>query len=235
MRIINIAGRLHIQLDDGTAFDVATASDGRFSPDPQAIYARWAEFIDWYRSYDGVAPTVGIDGEIGAPAPRPAQVFAVGLNYSAHADESGFAAPESPVIFTKFPSSITGPVTTVALPDGNVDWEVELVAVIGRGGRDIAAADAWQHIAGLTVGQDISERARQHSGPAPQFSLAKSHQGFSPIGPALVTLEEFSDVDDLGISASINGEVVQRGRTSQLIFPVPRLVEELSKVVELLP
>lgn len=236
MRLSNIGGRLHVLTIEGVQVDVETATSGRFAADPQLIFDRWDEFVGFAETFNwGSAEHREASGPLGAPVPRPRQVFAVGLNYTAHADESGFTPPDSPVIFTKFPSSITGPVTEVELPQGNVDWEVELVAVIGRGGRGIAAADAWHHVAGLTVGQDISERYRQHSGPAPQFSLAKSHAGFSPIGPTLVTLDELSDVDDLEISAEINGEVVQHGRTSQLIFSVPVLLEELSRVVELYP
>lgn len=235
---MNLNGRLHAAMPDG-AVDVAKASDGRFAPDPQAVYETWDAFSEWYSAHrDALTalPAVAVDpAELGSPVPAPRQIFAVGLNYSDHAAESGFAKPDAPLIFTKFPSSITGPVTTVPLPDGSVDWEVELVVVIGRGGRNIAEEDAWRHVAGLTVGQDLSERQQQHSGPAPQFSLAKSHRGFSPIGPAVVTLDEITDPDDLSIVATINDEVVQEGRTSQLIFPVPVLLSILSQTVELYP
>lgn len=146
------------------------------------------------------------------------QVFAVGLNYADHAAESGVEQPESPVIFTKFASAISGPVTTVPLPSDTVDWEVELVVVIGRGGRNIPADRAWESVAGLSVGQDLSDRGRQLAGPVPQFSLAKSHRGFAPIGPALVTIDEFADPNDLTLETRINGELVQFGRTAQMIF-----------------
>jgi 2-keto-4-pentenoate hydratase/2-oxohepta-3-ene-1,7-dioic acid hydratase in catechol pathway len=235
---MNVSGRLHLSTPHG-AVDVAKASDGRFAPDPQSVFESWDAFESWYAAQGevlGAHPAVAVEpAELGSPVPNPRQVFAVGLNYSEHAAESGFSRPDQPVIFTKFASSITGPVTTVLLPAGSVDWEVELVVVIGRGGRDIPVEHAWRHVAGVTVGQDLSERQQQHSGPAPQFSLAKSHRGFSPIGPELVTIDELSDPDDLEIGASINGEVVQRGRTSQLIFPVPTLVAKLSQTVELFP
>ena len=238
VRLMNVSGRLHVSTPTG-AVDVAKASDGRFAPDPQSVFESWDAFRGWYAAHrDALAahPAVRVDpAELGSPVPNPRQVFAVGLNYSEHAAESGFSRPERPLIFTKFASSITGPVTTVLLPAGSVDWEVELVVVIGRGGRDIPVEQAWRHVAGVTVGQDLSERQQQHSGPAPQFSLAKSHRGFSPIGPELVTVDELADPDDLEIGATINGEVVQQGRTSQLIFPVPTLVATLSETVELLP
>jgi 2-keto-4-pentenoate hydratase/2-oxohepta-3-ene-1,7-dioic acid hydratase in catechol pathway len=118
------------------------------------------------------------------------------------------------VIFTKFASAISGPVTTVPLPSETVDWEVELVVVIGRGGRNIPADRAWESVAGLSIGQDLSDRGRQLAGPVPQFSLAKSHRGFAPIGPALVTIDEFDDPNDLTLEAGINGELVQFGRTA---------------------
>lgn len=239
MRLLNIDNRLHVEAADGAAADVEIASSGLFTADPQAIFQRWDEFLGWYsRHADDIAAQARRRDEndvIGAPAPRPPQVFAVGLNYDQHAAESGFPKPQQPVIFTKFVSSITGPVSDVPLPDGDVDWEVELVVVLGKGGRNIPAESAWHHVAGLTVGQDISERRRQHSGPAPQFSLAKSHEGFSPIGPVLVTPDEFADPDDLELGATIDGHQVQNGRTSELIFPVPVLIEEISRIVELYP
>ena len=238
MRLVNLDGRLQVSMPSGLV-DVATASRGSFSGSPQEIYDRWEEFVAWYEDNGSVltpTETGDIDpARLGAPSPRPRQVFAVGLNYADHAAESSIARPEAPVVFTKFASAISGPVTTVPLPAGSVDWEVELVVVIGRGGRDIPASDAWNAVAGLSVGQDLSERLRQMSGPVPQFSLAKSHRGFAPIGPALVTIDEFDDPDDLELGAAINGEVVQHGRTSQMIFPAPELVEHLSRTVELCP
>ncbi|NED83268.1 fumarylacetoacetate hydrolase, partial [Streptomyces sp. SID11233] len=122
-------------------------------------------------------------------APAPRQVLAIGLNYRDHAAESGFDVPEGlPPVFTKFVTSLSGPVTEVKLPEnGKTDWEVELVAVIGERAENVSEADAWKHIAGLAAGQDISERVVQLAGPAPQFSLGKSYPGFAPVGPWLVT------------------------------------------------
>ncbi|WP_435041717.1 fumarylacetoacetate hydrolase family protein [Rhodococcus aetherivorans] len=172
-----------------------------------------------------------------APSPAPRQVFAVGLNYSAHATESGFEAPSQlPPVFTKYVSSFSGPDTEVTIPaGGNVDWEIELVAIIGREGFQIAEQDAWDHVAGLTVGQDISERVTQLRGPAPQFGLGKSFPGFSPQGPWLVTPDEFADPSDLELGCSIDGEEMQKGRTRELIFPVGKLIAALSQTVTLYP
>jgi 2-keto-4-pentenoate hydratase/2-oxohepta-3-ene-1,7-dioic acid hydratase in catechol pathway len=165
----------------------------------------------------------------------PRQVFAIGLNYRDHAAESGLPAPDVPVVFTKYPTSITGPSAAVALPSDFVDWEAELVAVIGARAEHVKAADAWSHVAGLTVGQDLSERKVQLAGPAPQFSLGKSYPGFGPIGPAIVTLDEIADVDNLEISCLLDDEVLQKGRTSDLIFSIPELVEHISAICPMLP
>jgi 2,4-diketo-3-deoxy-L-fuconate hydrolase len=235
MRIANSAGRLVLLDRDDRALDVAEASGGRFSADPQAVYDRWAEFPGWAAtaSFDAARP---LDvATLGPVTPAPRQVFAVGLNYRAHAEESGFALPTEPVVFTKYVSSLTGPAGDITLSPGNVDWEVELVAVIGEGGRDIPAERGWAHVAGLTVGQDISDRTTQFAAPPAQFGLGKSYPGFSPVGPWLVTPDAVDDPDDLEIGCAVNGEGVQKSRTSDLIFPVAELVARLSAVVTLLP
>lgn len=236
MRIGNLDGRL-VLVEGERSLDVAKASDGRFEADPQAIYDRWDEFGRWASS---VADEPGEPFDpvlLGSPAPRPPQVFAIGLNYSEHAAEAGFTAPDTaPPVFTKFPTCITGPFGDVVLPrGGHTDWEVEVVVVIGRRCERVVAADAWAHVAGLAVGQDLSERVSQMAGPAPQFSLAKSFPRFGPIGPWLVTPDEFDDPDDLALRCSINGEVVQDGRTAQLLFGIPAIIEHLSAVLPLLP
>jgi 2-keto-4-pentenoate hydratase/2-oxohepta-3-ene-1,7-dioic acid hydratase in catechol pathway len=161
-------------------------------------------------------------------------VFAIGLNYRSHAEESGMALPAVPATFTKFPASLAGPFHDVELVGTNVDWEVELVAVVGRRADRVAEADGWSHIAGLTVGQDISDRDLQFAAGA-QFSLGKSRRGFGPMGPWLVTPDELANPDDLALGCSVDGETVQDARTSDLIFDIPRLVAELSAVLPLLP
>jgi 2-keto-4-pentenoate hydratase/2-oxohepta-3-ene-1,7-dioic acid hydratase in catechol pathway len=138
-------------------------------------------------------------------------------------------------VFTKFPTSVAGPDTVLELPTDTVDYEVELVAVVGRHAYRVPESAAWEHIAGLTVGQDISERTRQLVGPAPQFSLGKSFPGFSPTGPWIVTTDELAHPDNLGLGCSINGQVMQDGRTDELIFSVPGIVARLSAILPLLP
>jgi 2-keto-4-pentenoate hydratase/2-oxohepta-3-ene-1,7-dioic acid hydratase in catechol pathway len=234
MRIANLDGRLSIVVDE-LAVDVAEASGGRFGPEVQAVYERFDEFREWAAAAALPAGRGFDPAELGAPTPHPRQLFAIGLNYSEHANESGFAAPPSPAVFTKFVTSISGPYSDVTLPQGNVDWEVELVAVIGKRAFHVREPEAWSHVAGLTVGQDISERALQMVGPVPQFSLAKSFPGFTPMGPWLVTADEFDNPDDLELTCAIDGEQMQKGRTSELIFSVPALIANLSTVLPLLP
>lgn len=233
MRIANVDGRLALVTADGV-LDVGTASDGRLPSDPQQAYEQWDALLEWAPTAQGATEPLD-EARLGAPAPRPRQVLAIGLNYAGHAGEAGVALPEAPSVFTKFPTSIGGPADAVALPSEHVDWEVELVVVIGREARRVAERDAWAHVAGLTVGQDLSERRVQNRPPAPQFSLGKSFPGFGPTGPVLVTPDELADSDDLAISCTLNGEEMQRGRTSDLVFSVPQLIARLSAVLPLLP
>ena len=236
MRVANVNNRLCLMSDDG-AVDVQKASAGRFSADPAAIYQRWPEFTGWAATAELPAPDRYQSELLGSPSPAPRQVFGIGLNYGEHAAESGFAKPETePPVFTKFPSCITGPYGQVSLPSGgHTDWEVELVVVIGRQASSVPAARAWDHVAGLAVGQDVSERILQFATTPPQFSLGKSYPGFGPVGPWLVTIDELPDPDDLELGCSVNGELMQQARTSGLIFSVSELIEHLSRVTALLP
>lgn len=235
MKIANLAGRAVLVTDAG-AVDVADASEGRFGPDPQSLFDDWAGFTVWAATASEGAPVIAVDAEeLGAPVPRPRQVFAIGLNYAEHAAEAGYPPDEMPVTFTKFPTSIVGPDAVVVLPEGNVDWEVELVVVIGTEAFQVSREDAWAHVAGLTIGQDLSERLLQLQGTLPQFSLGKSHPGFGPTGPWLVTPDEFVNPDDLAISCSLTGEGMQSSRTSMMLYDVAELLVRLSAVCPLLP
>lgn len=238
MRIGNVAGRAVLVLGDNGAIDVATASGGRFGPDPQSLFDDWTAFADWASTVPDASPEASVPfdvADLGAPVPCPRQVFAIGLNYAEHAAEAGYPPDSMPVTFTKFPSSIVGPDAVVALPEGHVDWEVELVVVIGREAHKATRETAWDHVAGLTIGQDLSERITQLQGSAPQFSLGKSFPGFGPTGPWLVTPDEFADRDDLAISCALSGEGMQSSRTSMMLYDVPELLVRLSAVCPLLP
>ena len=167
--------------------------------------------------------------------PRPTQVFGIGLNYRDHAAESGMQLPPAPLTFTKFPSCIAGPTAEIPITGAMVDWEVEVVVVIGTAVRSVPMEDAWSVVAGLTLGQDVSDRAVQLAGAPPQFSLGKSFPGFGPIGPAVVSVDACADPDDLALWCDVAGERVQDSRTSQLIFSVPQLVAYLSSICPVAP
>jgi 2-keto-4-pentenoate hydratase/2-oxohepta-3-ene-1,7-dioic acid hydratase in catechol pathway len=240
MRFGTVEGRF-VLVRDGRALDVATASGGSLPSDVLAALGRWDDVRAWAATADWSGSVEVTAERLGPPVPAPRQVFAIALNYRPHAAEAGFVAPDAPLVFTKFPTCITGPVTTVALPPGNVDWEIEVVAIVGTGGHRIPREAAWDAVAGLTCGQDLSERVQQLHGTPPQFSLAKSHPGFGPIGPVGVTPDEFPDRDDLAFESLLvceqtpDGEVLQRDRTASLIFPIDDLVARLSQVCPLLP
>jgi 2-keto-4-pentenoate hydratase/2-oxohepta-3-ene-1,7-dioic acid hydratase in catechol pathway len=232
VKLANSNDRAVLVLGDEIA-DVAKASEGRFGPDPMSVFDDWPAFADFATNVTrGTAPLVETD--LRCPVPTPRQVFAIGLNYRSHAEESGMAVPSVPATFTKFPASLSGPFDDIEIVNGTIDWEVELVAVIGRLADRVDEADAWAHIAGLTVGQDVSDRTLQFAAGA-QFSLGKSRRGYGPMGPWIVTVDEMSDPDDLALGCSVDGETVQDARTSDLIFGVPQLVAELSAVLPLLP
>lgn len=238
MKLANLAGRL-VVVTDGGAVDVETASGGAFSSNPQSVYDVWGPFTEWAAGADLSAAAAYSADDLLAVVPRPRQIFAIGLNYREHAKESGFAIPENPVVFTKFASSLTGPRAAIALPSDSVDYEIELVVVIGRQAHGVAVADAWDYVAGLTGGQDISEREVQNRGPAPQFNLAKSFPGFSPIGPVVVTPDEFANRDAIGVRTELQDgaklTTKQDGATDDLIFSIAELVSRLSQTLTLYP
>ncbi len=233
MRFANLKGRATL-ITPGGAVDISKASDGRFGPNPQAIFSQWVAFRAWAAAAPVDAAVPFAETDLACPVPRPTQVFGIGLNYRDHAAEAGLPVPERPAVFTKFPSCLTGPFADVKLPTACVDWEVELVVVIGSEAYRVAPHDGWGYVAGVTVGQDLSERVVQW-GAGGQFSLGKSFPGFGPMGPWVITPDELADPDDLEISCSVNGEVMQKSRTADMVFGVPRLIAELSAILPLLP
>ncbi|WP_149261855.1 fumarylacetoacetate hydrolase family protein [Actinomadura sp. K4S16] len=239
MRFANLDGRAAVIVEGASgdlAVDVAEASGGRFPADPQAVFSRWRAFCEWAAwSLDPEQGRPFAPEDLGPPVPRPAQVFAIGVNYAAHASEAGYPPESAPVTFTKFPSCLAGPYCEVELPSATVDWEVEMVVAVARESSGIHPVDAWDYVAGITLGQDLSERTSQLAGPRPQFSLAKSFPNFGPTGPWLATLSEFDDPSDLAISCSLSGETVQSARTSAMIYSVPELLVRLSRICRLFP
>lgn len=169
--------------------------------------------------------------------PNPEKILCVGLNYADHARESGQKAPSEPVFFSKFSSAIRGQGQPIVLPgvSGEVDYEAELVVVIGTGGRDIAEARALEHVAGYCCGNDVSARDWQLRKPGGQWLLGKSFDTFAPIGPALVTADEIPDPNQLAIELRLNGQVMQRSSTANFIFNVAQLIAYVSQVCTLAP
>jgi 2-keto-4-pentenoate hydratase/2-oxohepta-3-ene-1,7-dioic acid hydratase in catechol pathway len=172
-----------------------------------------------------------------APILDPEKIVCIGLNYRDHAVESGMAIPKEPIVFSKFNSALVGPEADIRLPAVSqaVDYEAELVVVIGRAGRDIALADCMRHVAGYTVGHDVSARDWQLQKEGKQWLLGKTFDTFAPIGPALVTADEVPDPHRLGIRLRVNGQTMQESTTEQLIFRVDQLVAYLSQVMTLRP
>ena len=220
-------------IEGGWYLDVESASAGMFSGEPMDVYSHWPSFQEWAADKDPFEGRPYQETDLTCPVPAPSQIFAIGLNYSDHAKESAMEVPDQPMVFTKYPSSLTGPTGDIHLVPGSCDWEVELVVVIGKKIRDVDESEAIESIAGLTIGQDISERELQLQGMNPQFNLGKSHKGFAPLGPCVVTLDEFEDPWDLEISCTRNDIVVQQARTSQLLNGIPALVSYLSTICEL--
>lgn len=235
MRLVNLEGRVGLDVA-GRFVDLALHSGDRFSSDPMAVFGQWDEIRTWAagQSTGAAGPIVEVE-KLGAPVPNPTQVFAIGLNYKDHAEEASLPIPDVPMVFTKFPSCIVGPNADVPLTGERVDWEVEQVVVIGKEAKDVPAARAWDFVAGMTLGQDISDRRLQFSSKPPQFSLGKSATNFGPIGPALVSLDEFPDPDAVGLRCWVAGESMQDSNTDNLIFSVPRLIEYISKFCVLYP
>jgi 2-keto-4-pentenoate hydratase/2-oxohepta-3-ene-1,7-dioic acid hydratase in catechol pathway len=170
-----------------------------------------------------------------APILRPPKIVCIGLNYRDHAAETRLPIPEVPVVFSKYPTAVTGPGQPIVLPANSAkpDYEAELVVVIGKRGRHVRAADWRQYVFGYTMMNDVSARDFQMA--TSQWMMGKTFDTFAPFGPAIVTADEVADPQNLGISLTLNGEVMQNSNTSQMIFQVPRLIEFLSSVFTLEP
>jgi 2-keto-4-pentenoate hydratase/2-oxohepta-3-ene-1,7-dioic acid hydratase in catechol pathway len=174
--------------------------------------------------------------ELRPPILRPGKVWAIGLNYKAHIEETGRETPAEPVVFIKVTSAVVGSGTPVRLPPiapDKVDFEGEVAVVIGRRATRVDEATAWSHIAGITACNDLSARDVQYS--TNNFGLAKSFDGFSPLGGSLATPDEYGDADDIGLITLVNGQTRQSARSSDLLFDVPFLVSWLSRFTTLEP
>jgi len=177
------------------------------------------------------------DVDLLAPISGMEKVICIGANYADHAREMGGEPPKIPVVFSKFASSIIGPGVDIELPSisDQVDFEAELVVVIGKGGKDIPRDSALEHVFGYCCGNDISARDWQKGKPGGQWLLGKTFDTFAPLGPMVVTADEIPDPHNLQIQLRLNGEVMQDSNTSYLIFPIDQLISHISQFVTLKP
>ena len=181
-------------------------------------------------------PLVKGSPRIGPPVGLVPKFLGIGLNYRDHAEETGMPIPEAPIVFAKASSCVSGPYDPVLQPEGwqRMDFEVELAIVIGTRAKNVAQADALDHVAGYCIGNDVSERSLQKGGPG-EWIKAKSHDSFGPLGPWLVTTDEVPDPQNLDLALDLNGERMQTGSTSTMIFGVAELVSYISKYMTLMP
>jgi 2,4-didehydro-3-deoxy-L-rhamnonate hydrolase len=234
IELCNVNGRSSLHLD-GNVIDVERRSHGSFSRDPMDALTRWEQFCTWAELVNPDAADVPLDPTLLGPCvPRPTQVFAIGVNYRDHAREANLEEPKQPMVFTKFQSCLSGARSQVPLTSETVDWEVELVVVIGHAGHRIREADALNHVAGYCIGQDISDRRAQMADVPPQFSYGKSATGFGPIGPWVVAREAV-EWANLELTCEINETRMQNGKSRDMVFGVPALIAFLSRYCTLLP
>ncbi|MDA9688486.1 fumarylacetoacetate hydrolase family protein [Gammaproteobacteria bacterium] len=222
-----------IFIKDDKYYDVNTISNGDISSNSVEALSDTEKLSQLYINLSDYEP-FGDIGDINLDPPIiPTNVFAVGLNYKKHAEESNLEIPPFPMIFTKHSTCISGPKSDICMKSDMVDYEAELVFVIGKGGKDISKEDAWDHVAGLCVGQDISDRPVQFHATPPQFNLGKSFDTFGPIGPYLVSTDLFDNKESLKLQCWVNDELRQETLTNDLIFDIPYLISYISEFITL--
>lgn len=222
-------------LIDGSVVAIADVVPGAPS-DAKQIIANWSDLAPRLGGTTGVIPLA--DVELHAPVDAPEKIMAIGLNYTDHIEEArdaGVKPPENQIWFTKMPSSVAGPFDDVQYPKASneLDYEVEMVAVIGKGGRHISRENAPDAVFGYCVGNDVSARDWQMKNP--QWVLGKSFDTHCPFGPAITTADEIGDPHRLAIKCYLNGDLRQNSNTKFLLFNVWDQIEELSKVMTLKP
>jgi len=191
---------------------------------------------NWLEKIAGVEdPGQKIKDRIGCPIHAPSKIICLGKNYAEHAKEGGFENPDRPLIFCKTLNTLNGPFDPIILPksSGKIDWEVELAIIIGKEGKRISKAQALDYIAGFTVMNDVSGREAQFSDS--QWFRGKSFDGFAPAGPVMVTPDEIGDVNNLRITATVDGKIMQDGNTRDMIFDVFTIIEDISEDITLVP
>ena len=222
-----------IFIKDDKYYDVNTITNGDISSNSLKALSDTEKLSQLYINLNDYEPSGNLSDINLDPPIIPTNVFAVGLNYKKHAEESNLEIPPFPMIFTKHSTCISGPKSDICMKSDMVDYEAELVFVIGKGGKDISKEDAWQHVAGLCVGQDISDRPVQFHATPPQFNLGKSFDTFGPIGPYLVSTDLFDNKESLKLQCWVNDELRQETLTNDLIFDIPYLISYISEFITL--
>jgi len=190
----------------------------------------------WLEKVAGLKnPGRKIEARIASPIHRPSKIICLGKNYAEHAKEGGFENPEKPLIFCKTPNALSGPYDPIILPrsSSQVDWEVELAVIISKQGKRINKTDAFDYVAGFTVMNDVSGREAQFSDS--QWFRGKSFDSFAPTGPFIVTPDEIDDVNNLRLTAVVDGEIMQDGNTRDMVFDIPAIIENVSEDITLIP
>ena len=232
-KLANIEGRAAL-VDGGNYYDLETISNGKFNNDTSNALTNLVGLSELSEDLSKSEPTGLLhDVKIDAPISAPKNCYAVGLNYRNHAEEAGMDIPSVPMVFTKHTTCLVGPNSTIEMRSDHVDYEAELVVVIGHPGKDILKDNAWNHVAGLCVGQDISDRTVQFTSKPPQFNLGKSFDTFGPMGPYLVSPDSLQNKESLQIECKVNQEVRQKDNTNDLIFDIPSIISYLSEIVTL--
>ena len=232
-KLANIEGRAAL-VEGDNYYDLETISNGKFNNDTSNALTNLVGLSELSEDLSKSEPSGLLhDIKIDAPISAPKNCYAVGLNYRNHAEEAGMDIPSVPMVFTKHTTCLVGPNSTIEMRSDHVDYEAELVVVIGKSGKDIQKDNAWDHVAGLCAGQDISDRTVQFSSNPPQFNLGKSFDTFGPMGPYLVSPDCLQDKESLEIECKVNQEVRQKDNTNDLIFDVPSIISYLSEIVTL--
>ena len=223
-----------VELENGQRLDVSSFVDD-FNEDFFAE-SGLVELARWLETADTGIPVVNSLERLGAPISKPSKIICVGLNYAKHAEESGMALPEEPVLFFKSTTAIIGPFDHVVLPIGSSksDWEVELAVVIGKKATYVEEEYAMDHVAGYVLHNDISEREFQLERHG-QWVKGKSCDTFAPLGPYLVTKDEVPDPHNLDLWLKLNDRTMQSSNTSDLVFNIPKLISYISRFMTLLP
>lgn len=232
-KLANIKGRAAL-LNEESFYDLEKISEGNLSHDTTDALFHLEELDELNNKLNDLEATGKIsEAEFDAPVSFPKNCYAVGLNYRNHAEEANMTIPEVPMVFTKHTSCLVGATADVEMRSNYVDYEAELVVVIGLSGKDISKDQAWNHVAGLCVGQDISDRPAQFASTPPMFNLGKSFDTFGPVGPALVSPDSLPNKESLVIECKVNDEIRQNDNTDDLIFDVPTIISYLSEIVTL--